>query len=56
MNAAFENEVESLENDYNLGFISLEELNKGMRELERDYIYEAEEAAQEAYDTEMEQW
>ena len=54
------NEIELEENRlcerFNSGEISLDEFNREMRELQRDYRAAAEEAAQEAYDNEMRNW
>jgi len=53
---AFEREEQSLEDEYNAGNISLKEFNHEMAELQRDYRGQAEEAAQNAYDDEMDRW
>ena len=56
----FDREVDFLEAQLERGEISLQEFNREMRELQRDYIAAAEEAAQEAaqeaYDREMDRW
>lgn len=49
-------EIESLERDYENGFISINELNRSIRELERDYAEAARERAQEAYENELDRW
>ena len=41
---------------YNSGQITQQEFNQQMRELQRDYRAAAQEAAQRAYDNEMERW
>lgn len=57
---SFESQLEREENhlveQFNSGQISQEEYNKQMRELQRDYRAAAQEAAQDAYDREMERW
>lgn len=53
---AFEREERLLEEQHANGEISTAEFNREMRELERDYGAAAEEAAQRAYDDEMERW
>jgi len=52
----FEREEDYLVEQVNSGLISREEFNKQMRELQRDYRAAAQEAAQDAYDREMERW
>ncbi len=51
-----EREEAALTDDYNAGRLTREEYNKYMRELQRDYQAQAEEAAQEAYEAEMSRW
>lgn len=51
-----EREEDALEDVYNQGAISLSEYNKEMREIQSDYQFAAEQAAQEAYDAEMNRW
>lgn len=51
----FEKEENFLEEQLANGEISTQEFNVEMRELQRGYRAYAEEAAQEAYDREMEQ-
>jgi hypothetical protein len=46
----FDREVEQLENDLQCGNITLSEYNKELRDMQRCYRSQAEEAAQEAYD------
>ncbi len=53
---ALAQELEDLNEELNQGNISLTEYNKGVQDLERSYRAEAEEAAQNAYDKEMESW
>lgn len=52
----FDTEVESLETDLANGDITLKEYSSSLRELEKDYSGAAQEAAQEAYDNEMDRW
>ena len=49
-----EREEDALTEEYNNGDMSLSEYNQAMQELHREYRAYAEEAAQEAYDREME--
>ena len=49
-------ELEIIEDELNHGQITLTEHNDAVRDLERSYRDEAREAAQEAFDREMEQW
>ena len=51
-----EREEDQLERDLADGMITAQEFNKQMRDLQREYRYAAEEAAQIAYDNEMENW
>ena len=51
-----EREEEELERRYNDGEITIKEYNRELQELYRDYRAYAEEAAQDAYDAEMERW
>lgn len=53
---SYEREVESLEEDLELGLISSKEFNREMRELENQRMADAMERAQQAYDEEMERW
>lgn len=53
---AFEREEQYLEEQLESGAMTIKEYNKEMRELQRDYRAQAEEAAQRAYDDEMERW
>ena len=53
---SIEREEEILEEELARGDISLDEFNKEMRELQRSYRAAAEEAAERAYDDEMERW
>ena len=56
MTTQFDLEVEQLEEDLACGNISLEDYNRQLRTMERDYRAEAQEAAEQAYDNEMERW
>lgn len=56
MHSQFEREEDQLVKDLNEGRITRDEYNKQMRELQRDYHASANEAAQDAYDREMERW
>lgn len=51
-----EREERDIEERYARGDISLNEYNEEMRDLQRTYSGEAQEAAQDAYDREMERW
>ena len=51
-----EREEDALTEEYNNGDMSLSEYNQAMQELHREYRAYAEEAAQEAYDREMDGW
>jgi len=53
METRLEKEIERVENDE---YMTQSEKNREIRELERDYRSAAREAAQEAYDDEMERW
>ena len=53
---AFEREEQDLEERMESGEMTLREYNYEMRELQRDYAIQAEEAAREAYDREMDRW
>lgn len=52
----WEREEDQLCNDLNAGLITREEYNKQMREISRDRHAAAQEAAQDAYDREMDRW
>lgn len=52
----YDREEEHLAEQLNCGEISMEEYNKQMRELQRDYRAAAEDSAREAYDNEMGGW
>ncbi len=52
----WEREEDQLCNDLNNGKIDRTEFNKQMRELSRDRQAAANEAAQDAYDREMDRW
>jgi hypothetical protein len=51
-----EREEESLCEDYNNGSITLSEYNRAVNDLHREYRAQAEEAAQEAYERELDRW
>ena len=51
-----EREEDILCEQLNRGEITLEEFNKEMRDMQREYRAMAEEAAQQAYDDEMGRW
>lgn len=51
-----DSEEQAIADAYNNGDISLAEYNEQMKELQREYRWMAEEAAQEAYDNEMGRW
>jgi hypothetical protein len=53
---ALEREEQYLEDQLAEGLIDIKEFNREMRELQRGYRAEAEEAAKEAYDRELERW
>jgi len=52
----FEREEEDIEERYAKGYITLNEYNEEMRELQRSYAAAAEEAAEDAYQNEMDRW
>lgn len=52
----YDREEEQIGLDYDEGRISLKERDELLRELRQDYRWQAEEAAQEAYDREMNRW
>ncbi len=52
----FDREEDHLVELVNSGQISQEQFRKEMRELQRDYRAMAQEAAQDAYDREMDRW
>ena len=56
MHRQMEREEDQLDRDLAEGRISQKEYNREMRELHRDYAGAAEEAASEAYRTELERW
>jgi len=51
-----EREEEDIYTRYVNGEISKEECNRELRQLQRDYAAAAHEAAQEAYDNEINRW
>ena len=52
----YDREEDQLISDLNSGLISVAEFNKQMRELQRDYRADAEEAAERAYNEELGRW
>ena len=56
MPTQFEREEDAIEEAHSRGDIDLQERNRQLRELHRDYRAAAEESAQEAYNREMERW
>ena len=53
---AFEKEELFLEEQHKRGELTTIEFNHAMRELRRDYMDEAHEAAQRAFDEELNRW
>lgn len=53
---SFEKEEQAIADAYNDGEISMQEYNEEIRALNDERRWMAQEAAQEAYDREMEQW
>jgi hypothetical protein len=53
---AYDREENNIEEEYANGTISLAERNKNLRQLQRDYRSDAEEAARNAYESEMARW
>ena len=56
MQTWYEREEDNLVEQYNSGMITQAEYNKQMRELQREYAAQAREAAEDAYDNEMQRW
>ena len=56
MSGPHEREEEQLERELSNGDISVKEYNEQMRDMQRSYREEAQEAAQNAYDNEMNNW
>jgi len=52
----FEREESAIEDQFERGEITKEELSKELRELRRDYSAAAEESAQDAYSRELGNW
>ena len=52
----YEREEQAIHDAYERGELSLAEMNKELRELQRAYREAAREAAQDAYDREMDRW
>ena len=53
---AYEREEQALFDERDRGEITEAQLRKELRELQRDYAADAREAAQHAYDAELERW
>lgn len=53
---AYERETDQLYEDHAAGLITTVELNKAVREIERGYRADAQEAAKQAFDNEMDRW
>lgn len=51
-----EREEEAIYDEYERGSITREEMNRQIRDLHADYRAAAREAAQDAYDAELERW
>lgn len=56
INSQMEREEQDIGDRYNSGEISLSEYNSEMQSLQREYRAFAQEAAQEAYDNEFDNW
>jgi hypothetical protein len=56
IDSEFEAEEQELEDRLNDGEINLSQYNKEMQQLQREYRAMANEACQEAYDNEAENW
>lgn len=56
MRTQIEMEEEALIEDYNNGYLTIDEYHRELHDLEADYRAAAEEAAQRAYDRELEGW
>jgi hypothetical protein len=52
----YEREEEQLERELSNGDISVKEYNEQMRDMQRSYREEAQDAAQNAYDNELSNW
>ena len=52
----FDREEQEIGEQCGNGEISIGEYNKAMRDLQRDYLEEAREAAQRAYSSELDRW
>ena len=52
----FDREEDQIEQDYENGVITAKERNQYLRDLQREYRDAAHEAAQEAYEREVERW
>ena len=56
MSTQWEREEDQIDRDYENGLIDLVEYKKQIRDLRNDYMDAAREAAQNAYDREIESW
>jgi len=54
--SAWDREEDQLQRDLDRGYITQKEFNKAMSDLRRDYRDAAQDAAQGAYDSEMQNW
>lgn len=52
----WEREEDQVEKDYANGYISLQERNKHLLEIQRDYRDSARQAAHDAYERELDNW
>lgn len=52
----WDREIEQVERDHADGLIGIEERNRRLREIERDYNATAQEAAEDAYRRELGNW
>jgi competence protein ComGC len=52
----YDMEEQMLEEQYERGEISAKEYSQSLRELQREARWQAQEAAQQAYDDEMDRW
>ena len=56
MSDPYDREAEQLEEDFNNGHISLKEYNDGIQDIQRQYVAEQQEYAQDAYDNAMDEF
>lgn len=52
----FDREIEELEKEFKEGLINQKEYNDALRDIERNYMESANEAAQMAYENEIKMW